>query len=188
MMIVKEQKKITFINNCNAIFDEEELSKAIMWYSTKPVISKKHIYMYGCYPAISIHDKKIHIHRLLMMYWNKQEIKKGFIVHHIDGNKLNASKENLEIINSNIHASLHNKNKTISEKVKNKIIESNHARKGTRYTNQRKDISYKKVNELYNKGYSINKIAKELNADWTTIKARMKDIFDNPELIEGGAE
>ena len=57
MMIVKEQTKITFINNCNAIFDEEELSKAIMWYSTKPVISKKHIYMYGCYPAISIHDK-----------------------------------------------------------------------------------------------------------------------------------
>ena len=52
MMIVKEQKKITFINNCNAIFDEEELSKAIMWYSTKPVISKKHIYMYA------LQDKK----------------------------------------------------------------------------------------------------------------------------------
>lgn len=34
------------------------------------------------------------------------------------------------------------------------------------------------------KGYSINRIAKELNCDWSTVKAREKDIFDNPELLE----
>ena len=31
------------------------------------------------------------------------------------------------------------------------------------------------------KGYSINKISKHFNCDWTTIRFR---IFDNPELLK----
>lgn len=30
-MIVKEQKEIEFINDCNCLVDYNELSKAIMW-------------------------------------------------------------------------------------------------------------------------------------------------------------
>lgn len=46
-ILVNEQKKIDFTNDCNAIVDYEELENAILWYSEKPTISKKHIYMHG---------------------------------------------------------------------------------------------------------------------------------------------
>lgn len=39
-ILVNEQKKIVFINDCNAIVDYEELENAILWYSGKPTISK----------------------------------------------------------------------------------------------------------------------------------------------------
>ena len=48
-------------------------------------------------------------------------------------------------------------------------------------------IRYEKdVKEFLDKGYSINKIANELGCDWSTVKARADDIFDNPELLEVG--
>ena len=37
-MIVKFQKKIEFINDCNCIVDYEELEKAMLWYQDKPTI------------------------------------------------------------------------------------------------------------------------------------------------------
>lgn len=65
-MIIKEQKKIEFINDCNCIVDYDELRKAIIWYQNKPTARIKHIYIHQKYPAVSIHNKKIHIHRLLI--------------------------------------------------------------------------------------------------------------------------
>lgn len=187
-ILVKEQKKIYFKNDCNAIVDYEELENAILWYSEKPTISKKHIYMHGLYPAVSIGKEKIHIHRLLMMYWLKSKIPSEFSVHHINGNRLDASKENLSVILNSAHASKHNKGKKVTDNVRNHMIEFNHTRKGIRQPNRRKDVSYQTVKELYDKGYSINKIANELGTDWSTIRARLKDIFDNPEILKGGAE
>ena len=110
-MICKEKKDIVFINDCNAIVDEKLLRSAICWYSSKPVCKFKHIYMYGNYPAVSIYDKKIHIHRLIKMYLIGTDIEKGFYVHHKDGNKLNATEENLEIVSESEHQSFHNKDK-----------------------------------------------------------------------------
>lgn len=43
--MVKIQRKIEFINNCCAVVDYDELEKAILWYSCKPTISKKSIYL-----------------------------------------------------------------------------------------------------------------------------------------------
>ena len=82
--MVKEQKKIDFINDCNAIVDYEELEKAVLWYSEKTTVSKKHIYLHGMYPAVTIASEKIHIHRLLMMYWLNSKIPSEFSVHHIN--------------------------------------------------------------------------------------------------------
>ena len=127
--------------------------------------------MYGKYPAISIHEEKIHIHRLLFMYWNKSDIPKNYSIHHIDENKLNASKENLIMVQSSFHNSAHNTGKVPSENVRNAIIKLNHSRKGKRGTLHRPDVSYSKIIELKSTGYSVNKIAKTLNCDWTTIKA-----------------
>ena len=182
--LVKEQKKIDFINDCNAIVDYEELENAILWYSEKPTISKKHIYLHGVYPAVSIGKEKIHIHRLLMMYWLKSKIPSEFSVHHINGNRLDARKENLSVVLNSAHASKHNTGKEITDKMRKRIIDFNHARKGIRQSHHRKDISYLVVKEFLDKGYSINKIANELGCDWSTVKARADDIFDNPELLE----
>src|SRR5574344_3065552 len=103
--MIKAQKKITFVNDCGAIFDDSELEKAILWFQESPTLSIKHVYMFGEYPAISICERKLHIHRLLMSYWMGAKIPPEFTVHHLDKNKLNASKDNLAILYAPKHQS-----------------------------------------------------------------------------------
>ncbi len=111
----KKQLKIIFDNNCNANFNEVDLRRAIKWYSNKPVFRCKKIFISAKYPTVSIYDKKIHIHRLLMMYWLKRDLATWEYVHHKDGNRLNALKENLEVIHSSEHQSNHNKGRKQSK-------------------------------------------------------------------------
>lgn len=132
-MIVKTQKKIEFINDCQCIVDYNELENAIIWYQNKPTSRLKHIYMHGNYPAITIFKEKLHIHRLLMEYWLKTKIPSDYYVHHLNGNKKDVTKENLSLIYSSTHQREHNKGKTISEYQKAKIRESNSKRKGIKY-------------------------------------------------------
>lgn len=183
-MMVNIQRKIRFVNDCNAIFDDDELEKAIIWYAKSPVVSLKHIYMHGNYPAVSIHDKKVHIHRLLMMYWLNCILPSNYFAHHIDGNKLNASKENLSIVFAATHQSQHNRGKTLSDIHRKKIADNNRKRKGKRrrYT---KPIPAKQVYDLKNQGYNFNQISKMLKLDWNCVKQRYDDyINDNPNLLE----
>lgn len=179
--MVKTQKEIYFINDCGAIVDYSELRNAIYWYSDKPVCSSKHIYMYGNYPAISICKEKIHVHRLLMMYWLRAKIPAEYSVHHINEDKTDARKENLSLVLNSVHNSNHNKGKKPTQKAVEKLIERNHKRKGTSQPYKRNDVTTQKVAELVQKGYSVNRISIELKCDWSTIKAR---IYDNPELLE----
>lgn len=184
-MIVNNQKKIEFINDCNCMVNYNELEKAIIWYQDRPTTRLRHIYLFGNYPAITIHKEKIHIHRLLMMYWNNiKKINRNIYVHHIDGNKLNALKDNLEFIEASKHQSQHNKGRIISDYQREIIRLNNMKRKGIKRGIIRKDITYFKIYELYKKGYSINKISKELNYEWSQVKLRLKEIFDNKNLLE----
>ena len=149
-MIITKQKQIEFINDCSCNVDECELRNAILWYQDKPTASKKHIYMHGRYPAISIYDKKLHIHRLLMMYWNNtREIDQSLYVHHIDGNKLNAQKCNLMFMDKSEHESLHNKGRVISEKERIRLQSYNEARRGKPFpkeTREKISIALRKRN------------------------------------------
>lgn len=182
--MIKNQKQINFENDCSAIVDLKELEKAVLWYTARPVCSVKHIYMHGNYPAVSIGKEKIHIHRLLMMYWLKCVIPSEFYVHHIDENKLNATKENLSVVLGKTHQHYHNKGKHISNYQKKRIRESNHMRKGVR-KNYKSKITAREVYELVSKGYSFNRISKLLSLDWGCVKQRYFDyIHDNPELLE----
>lgn len=182
--MVKTQKKIEFVNNCDAIVDYVELEKAIVWYAKTPVNSIKHIYIHGDYPAISICKEKIHIHRLLMMYWLGCVLPRNYFVHHIDGNKLNADKNNLSLVFISAHQSHHNKGKTLSDYHRKKISENNHKRKGKR-RNYTKSVSAKQVYDLKVQGYNFNQISKLLKLDWGCVKQRYNDyIHDNPELLE----
>ena len=183
--MIKNQKQIYFINDCNALVDFNELRNAVLWYAKSPVMSQKHIYMHGKYPAISIHKEKIHIHRLLMMYWLGGDLPKCYFVHHVDENKLNATKENLSLVYYSTHQSHHNKGKKNSDRQKQMLVEYNHSRKGKR-RNYKKDISAKDVYDLKIKGYSFNKISQILKLDWGSVKQRYDDfIRDNPELLKG---
>ena len=182
-MIVNKQMRIEFINDCKCNVDYEELEKAINWYSEKPTARLKHIYMFGNYPAVSIYNEKIHVHRLLMMYWLRCKLPSEYFVHHIDENKLNALKENLSVVLSSTHQSKHNKGKTLTRSHREKISIQNHKRKGLKKNKYRQDVNIDKINEMRNKGFSINKIANELNCDWTTVRARLQE-YDNPEFLK----
>lgn len=179
-MIVKIQKPIEFVNECNCLVDLDELKNAIIWYSEKPVTRLKKIYMHGMYPAISIYKEKIHVHRLLMMYWIGRKLMTEEYVHHKDECKTNSSRKNLEIMQSGVHQSHHNKGKELSEQHRKLIGEAGKKRKGIK-VKKRCDIPIGELKELFQKGHSINAISKHFKVDWTTIKARLNE---NPELLE----
>lgn len=183
--MIKSQKPIKFINDCGALVSYDELSKAAIWYAKSPIARVKHIYMHGKYPAISVKKEKIHIHRLLMMYWLGSDLPSEYFVHHIDGNKLNALKNNLSVVLSSVHQSYHNKGKTISDEQKAAIVAFNHTQKGKR-RKYKSVITAAQVYELKSRGYSFNKISLELGLDWSCVKQRYNDfIHDNPEMLKG---
>ena len=105
--MIRTQKPITFKNICGAIVDFKELAKAILWYSDRPVCSIKKIYMHGKYPAVSIGKQKVHIHRLLMMYWCGYIFPSDIYVHHIDENTHNNDMGNLQVMKSGEHQRHH---------------------------------------------------------------------------------
>ena len=181
-MIVKEQKPIEFINACGCLVNYDLLEQAIIWYQKSPTARLKRIYLHSKYPTVSIHDKKIHIHRLLKMYTLRHSIDKNECVHHLDGNRLNCLIDNLVNMNASKHSSLHNKGKPCGEKQRKHIILFNHSRKGTRQPKRRTDVTVDKVLALRNKGLSICDISSILAASKKTICARLHDIHDKEEL------
>lgn len=175
--MIKTQKDINFINSCNCIVDYELLKRAMLWYCSKPLYSQRVIYIHSKYPAVSIYDKKIHIHRLLMMYKLQSDIDANFYVHHIDGNKLNANLENLELIDSKRHQSYHNKEKKLTKEHRKKISEANKKRKGIKI---KKRVDMPNLDNYIKQGLSINKISQIYGCTWDTVRRR---IYENEELL-----
>ena len=118
------------------------------------------------------------------MFWLNCKLPSNYFVHHLDGNKLNADKNNLSLMFVSAHQSQHNTGKTLSYSHRRKIAENNHKRKGIR-RRYKKPISAKQVYDLKAHGYSFNKISKLLKLDWGCVKQRYNDyIHDNPEILE----
>lgn len=180
-MIVNYQKPIEFVNDCGCLVDYKELEKAILWYTEKPVVRLKKIYLHGRYPAVSIHKEKIHIHRLMMMYWENRRLDRSEHVHHKNENRLDANRLNLKIIQDSKHMSLHNKDKRLTPTHRKKISLANKRRKGMKLP-KRVDIPADELRTLLESNYSINKIAKHFNCDWSTVKSR---IHENQKQLEG---
>lgn len=180
-MIVKTQKPIQIVNSCGCAVNIEELIKSILWYSDKPVTQTKKIFMYGKYPAVAIYHEKIHVHRLLMMYWLKRKLTHSEYVHHDNENRFDATKNNLKLIKQSKHQSFHNKGKALTDIHRQKISQANKRRKGMRLK-KRVIIPMEELKVLIGNGWSINKIAKYYKCDWSTIKNRIRE---NPELLEG---
>lgn len=183
--MIKAQRPITLINTCGAIYSESELAKAMIWYSSGPLQRIKKVSLHGEYPSVSIGNKKIHIHRLIAMYCAGNILPSDIFVHHLDGNKLNAEKSNLQLIAMGQHQSNHNAGKILSDKHKAKIAVANSRRKGTTHKPSRPDVTSKDVYCLRKQGMSFNQISKRLKLDWCCVKRRYEDfIHENPELLE----
>lgn len=179
-MTMNKQKSIKFINESNCLVDYNELEKAILWYQERPTASNKKIYLFGNYPAVSIHGEKIHVHRLLMMYWLKSVLPTEYSVHHINNNKLDARQENLSLMLNSMHNSIHMKGTKFSKEHRKKISEANRKRKGTKIK-KRHNIPSHELSDLLKYGFSILGISELYKVDWSTIKSR---IYENPELME----
>ena len=136
--------------------------------------------MFGNYPAVSIHNEKVHVHRLLMTYWLKTRIPSEYSVHHINHNKLDSRKENLSLVLNSAHNSAHMKGVKFSSDHRKKIGEANKKRKGMKME-KRHNIPAQELKDLRKHGFSILAISELYGVDWSTIKSR---IYENPELLE----
>lgn len=78
----------------------------------------KKVYVDGEYPAIFLHNKNEHIHKL---EWKKYfgNIPKGFIIHHINNNKFDWNITNLELLSRSDHIKKH---KSVVKRKGHKII------------------------------------------------------------------
>lgn len=174
------QRQINFVNECDCIVDLYDLEQAVLWYQSKPTLSQKKIYLHGNYPAISIHNEKVHIHRLLMQYWLGTRLPFEFSVHHLNGNKLDARKENLSVILNSSHNRSHNTGRVFTDEHKSKIAEANRKRLGMKMK-KRVNIPLPELKKFLREGKSVNWIAQHFHCDWSTVKNR---IYENPELME----
>ena len=64
------------------------------------------------------------LHRLIWEDYHGKKIPEGYVVHHIDGNKLNNDIGNLKLMNHSEHLSHHHKGKVVSKEARKKMSES----------------------------------------------------------------
>ena len=166
-----------FINECECIVDYEILYNAIdnkcktlncFFHNEYRIVLRNN------YPAVCINRQWFYVHILVCEFVNGR-VRKGYIVHHKDKNKLNATLENLEIMTNRKHLKQH------GEERKGIDFRSAEGRANSinsaREVRTRKDVTVERVAELRNKGLTIPEIAKELNCGINTVNRRlgMKD-------------
>lgn len=98
-----------FINECECIVDYDTLYKAIdkKCKSLNCYLQNQYrIVLRNSYPSVCINRKWFYVHILVCEYVNNK-IRKGYVVHHKDKNKLNAMAENLEIMTNRKHLKRH---------------------------------------------------------------------------------
>lgn len=113
---------------------ERTLKEAILWYSDKPVARRKKVFMHGRYFAVSMQGKKIHVHRLVMMYKLKRKLLRGEYVHHKNGDTRDNKLSNLKVMTASKHQSITNKGRKQSpEWIKDRITKMADSKRGKKY-------------------------------------------------------
>ena len=173
----KQIPKNHFINECECIVDYEILYNAI---ENKCKIlncyfhNEYRIVLRNNYPAVCINRQWFYVHILVCEFVNGR-VRKGYIVHRKDKNKLNATLKNLEVMTNRKHLKQH------GEERKGIDFRSAEGRANSinsaREVRTRKGVTVERVAELRNKGLTIPEIAKELHCAVNTVTRRldMKD-------------
>ena len=166
----KQIHKIKFDNACGCIFDEEVLFNAIDLECRNRNCYRQdeyRIYLHNDYPCISLGHDKVRIHILIgkLIFGN---IRKGYVIHHKDHNKLNALQSNLEYISNSAHTKLHHKGEDFrSEEGKQRSINS--AREKT----YKKEITKAEIESMLLQGKTKTEIAKHFQCGVNTIYRRL---------------
>lgn len=116
----------------------------------------------GGYLLVNSTNKKYKhkgVHQYIWMIANQADIPEGYDVHHIDGNPLNNSIYNLELVEHTLHMVEHKQN--ISEETKKKISESNKGKYHTEET-KKKMSEHKKGNKHKLGKYNNPKMSKQV--------------------------
>lgn len=159
-----------FINDCNCIFDEEILFKAIDLECRNRNCYRHDeykIYLHNDYPCISLGHDKVRVHILIgkLLYG---KIRKGYVIHHKDFNKLNALPDNLMYMSNSEHTKLHHTGVDFrSEDGKWKSINS---AKEKRY---KKQITKEEIEKMIAEGKNKTEIAKHFQCGINTIYRRL---------------
>lgn len=166
-----------FQNECECVVDYGMLYKSIdnKCRSQNCYLHNEYrIVLRNGYPTVCINRQRCYVHILIgeLVYG---KIRKGYVIHHKDKNKLNAMPNNLELMTSYKHSKIHGEERKgidlRSEEGKQKSI--NAAAKARK----RSDVTIEKVEKLRRNGFTIPEIAKELNCGVNTVSRRlgMKD-------------
>lgn len=179
-MTLKTQRDIKIINSANAIVDIELLKKAMLWYANgKPITSIKKIGFNGMYPCVSFGRKKLPIHKLIGLYLlGKRSVSSEYVFHHVNHNKMDARASNIKLMNKHDHLSMHNKGRIVTEKMRERLLEMNHARKGKRFKYKHPEIKPIDVYNMVQSGKSITSIAKFYGVRWNCIRHRYEDAIE----------
>lgn len=165
-----DSTSIEFVDKCNCIFDYDLLCEAVRLECKKRncyVQKQYNIYFHNGYPCISISHSKNFVHVLMGKLIYKR-IKKGYVIHHKDFNKLNAMPDNLQLLTTKAHIKLHmTGNDFRTEEGKNKAIYAAIEKR------KRKEITKEKIEELLAQGMTRSQVAKHLGCGESTIYRRL---------------
>lgn len=166
---------MTFENACNCNVDYKILENAIIdECKRRNLIPKEHykIYFYRGYAGISIKHDKVSVHRIIGKYMVGYDFGTEVCVHHIDGNKLNNSISNLQVMKSSLH---------IKEHCLVQFVSEAHLKGfGNRVSDliRRNDVTADKVIKLRSEGFTIKEISSILNCGYNTVCRRLKEAID----------
>ena len=159
-----------FINECGCKFEHEIFENAIdleCQNRNKYCYDEYKIYLHNDYPCVCIGHEHVRIHVIIgkLLYGN---IRKGYVIHHKDFDKLNALPDNLEYLSACAHNKIHHTGIDYrSEAGKRRSIE---ASRKSKYKDQ---ITKEKILDMQSRGMNITDIAKELQCGVNTVRRRL---------------
>lgn len=122
------------------------------------------------------------LHQIIWMVGNDAVIPEGYEIHHIDGDKLNNSIHNLQLLSKKEHLSLHNKKKNVSEDTKKKI---SNTKKGNTFISeqQKKQISNTlKITSTLKKKVGQYTLDGELIKVWESMQEAQRNGFKQAHI------